>query len=433
MCAVGASWLTEDGHLSDPDSAGRGPLWGSLLRARCGATPARHRPPVAGTRCAHVASRTVHGVNIVHVVDGFGPTIGGIERQVDVLSSRQALDLPVTVLTAQRRPTGDTAHRRVLHLGRTDRSGTVAVLERLRPDVVHAHVSVVSPLATAVARAAQLQGIPTVLTVHSMWDRLRLPGGVWGRLARPGAGVSWTAVSEAAARHVRRVLPAVDVTVLPNVVETSSWAVARTITPVGDRPLRLVTVGRLARIKQVDRLVDALAASGAAREPHRITLDVLGDGPRRADLARAVHRAGLDGVVRLWGAATQEQVWEALAAADVFVAPAAREAFGIAAVEARASGLPVIGLAGSGLMDSVDDGVDGRLLTDHAALTRWLAAVRADPDGELFALRHHAAHHPGRHDPARGHDQARVLYRSLMRTGRAAGGVGPARRTTAVA
>jgi glycosyltransferase involved in cell wall biosynthesis len=66
--------------------------------------------------------------------------------------------------------------------------------------------------------------------------------------------------------------------------------------------------------------------------------------------------------VTLTGQLTRPQIATKFAAADLYIAPATLESFGIAALEARAAGLPVLGRCCTGLSDFVVDGVNGRLV-----------------------------------------------------------------------
>ncbi|HQH08645.1 MAG TPA: glycosyltransferase, partial [Phycicoccus sp.] len=79
---------------------------------------------------------------------------------------------------------------------------------------------------------------------------------------------------------------------------------------------------------------------------------------------------------RLTRPALRELHWDAHA----FVSMARLEAFGIAALEARTAGLPIVGLAGTGMDDFVHDGVEGLLATDDEDVARALARLATDPD-----------------------------------------------------
>ena len=97
---------------------------------------------------------------------------------------------------------------------------------------------------------------------------------------------------------------------------------------------------RLVPYKRVDLVVQAFNATG-------LPLVVIGDGPERQRLEAL---AGPN--VRLLGRLPQEQVNDWLASCRAYVY-AGLEDFGIAPVEAMASGAPVIGLGQGGLLDSV--------------------------------------------------------------------------------
>ena len=83
----------------------------------------------------------------------------------------------------------------------------------------------------------------------------------------------------------------------------------------------------------------------------------------------------LDDVVELVGRLTRDEIRELFSSADIFVAPANLESFGIAALEARCAGLPVVAKARTGIREFVEHGREGLLArsrprhgrTDHPA------------------------------------------------------------------
>src|SRR6185436_18348190 len=88
-------------------------------------------------------------------------------------------------------------------------------------------------------------------------------------------------------------------------------------------PGRVLTVARLVPGKGIDVLVEALAEldrRGVAAE-----LDVAGDGPDRDRLAEHIRARGLEGRMRLHGAASQERVRELLGRATAFCLPSLSE------------------------------------------------------------------------------------------------------------
>jgi glycosyltransferase involved in cell wall biosynthesis len=330
-------------------------------------------------------------VKIVHVTDSYLPTIGGIELHVHDLATRQRAaghDVAVAARTEAADAAGDVV-RRIDH----QRQGW---LLHEAPDVVHAHVSIVSPFALATARRAGRLGIPTVVTVHSLWSHVgRLPElarDVWGMRRWD---VTWSAVSDRAADPVRTVL-GVPVHILPNAVDLDRW------TPFGEtpdpEPPHVLSVMRLTGVKRAMPLVRTLAWVAARTE---LTATIVGDGPERARMQRHLRRHRLTDRVRLTGALERGEIRRELANASVFLAPAHRESFGIAALEARASGVPVVASARSGVATFIEHGTDGLLGDDDRDLAEQLLTLIAAP-----ALRTQIALHNRAVVPSFGWDQA---------------------------
>jgi glycosyltransferase involved in cell wall biosynthesis len=211
----------------------------------------------------------------------------------------------------------------------------------------------------------------------------------WGRWP-----VAWTAVSELAAAPLRRIVGRRGtVGILPNGVEPADWKVrpvvrdAREVLAVSvmrleprKRPLALLRTVRRAR----RRLPDGV----------RLRLVVVGEGPMRARLERLVRRHGLEADVELPGRLDRAGIRELYRRADVYVAPATLESFGIAALEARCAGLPVLARRRTGIADFVTPGVDGLLAGSDRAMARDLALVAADPGLRERLTRHNRSVRP---------------------------------------
>jgi glycosyltransferase involved in cell wall biosynthesis len=89
---------------------------------------------------------------------------------------------------------------------------------------------------------------------------------------------------------------------------------------------------------------------------------IVGDGPARADVEAAVAPLGANRVHFL-GQWEEHELPALYAAADLMVWPAINEAYGMALLEAQASGLPVVAGHSGGIPEIVRDGKTG-LLTD---------------------------------------------------------------------
>ncbi|NUR09905.1 MAG: glycosyltransferase, partial [Nocardioidaceae bacterium] len=198
-----------------------------------------------------------------------------------------------------------------------------------------------------------------------------------------GAPVHWSAVSRIAADQVARRVPRAPVHVLPNAVEVP----ARSGPRPADGTLRLVSTMRLAARKrplELLRIVDRLTRT--AEVPVHLT--VLGDGPLRPRAEQLVHRRRLHDHVHLAGRVDPPVVRRVLAESDVYVAPAVLESFGLAALEARSVGLPVVGLAATGLAEFVHEGVEGLLCDDDDGLLAGLLDLVRDPELRAWISEH---------------------------------------------
>ena len=115
------------------------------------------------------------------------------------------------------------------------------------------------------------------------------------------------------------------------------------------------------------------------RDDVPMRLIVIGDGPQRARLERRVHDLGMSGWVDLPGQLPRSEIRDVLAAADLYVAPAVLESFGIAALEARSAGLPVVAKACGGVGEFVTGGTEGVLATTDQDMARALSRLIESP------------------------------------------------------
>lgn len=352
---------------------------------------------------------TLGRVKIALLSDCYPPRTGGIESQVGDLA-RQLVRAghEVEVFTATSGAKGEHGgHVEVVDGIRVHRMGLrlpggipvnplapPEVRARLRHsafDVVHVHLGVVSPFAWDMARMATGMGVPTALTFHCLLDRAAPVMGPALR-AWTARGAVLSAVSGLAAKGVQQAVPGAPVAVLPNGIDPEDW-------PVGEvrphpRPLRVVTATRLAPRKRVGALLRVVEAAVARLGPGALTLDVYGDGPLRPLVRARIDRLGLDEVVALHGRISRTQLVDAYRGADAYLSPTRLEAFGIAALEARTAGLPVIARSDSGVREVVTDGISGLLAADDHGLVDAVVRLGADATLRTRMARHNATTGP---------------------------------------
>lgn len=163
-------------------------------------------------------------------------------------------------------------------------------------------------------------------------------------------------------------VPAERIRVLPPGIDLAGWQPVRRDT--GERPLRLLFVGGDFDRKGGNLLLEAVRRAPGSFELTLVTRDLTGELPPGAHVVRA--------------SPNSPELRAAYAWADVFVLPTRAECFGIATVEAMATGLPTIVGDVGGARDIVEDGVTGWLIEPTAgglatALSAALAARESLP------------------------------------------------------
>lgn len=149
-----------------------------------------------------------------------------------------------------------------------------------------------------------------------------------------------------------------------------------------DGTVRAVSVGRLENDKGLDVVLEALAI--ALRDDPRLRLEIIGDGPLRAELVAQAGSLGVSESVRFSGRLTREDIAAVLQRADLFVTGSRMETFGVAVAEAMACGVPVAACGAGSLPELITDGagivveIDDSIGLAHALLE--LARGEHDPE-----------------------------------------------------
>jgi glycosyltransferase involved in cell wall biosynthesis len=308
------------------------------------------------------------------------------------------LGVPWLAWPARRGPGGtrDEARR----LGRLARAR--------RPDVVHLHAS----KAGLAGRLALRGAVPTLFQPHA-WSWLAVEGAVRRAcIAWERAAARWTdlfvCVGAAEAEQGRAMRVPGRYAVVRNGVDLDRFRPAGDRAPDRRRAPLAVCVGRVTRQKGQDVLV---AAWRLVRERcPEAELVLVGEG----DLLPALRAAGTPGV-RFVGAVDDVRPW--LEAADLVVLPSRWEGLPLTALEALATGRPVVASAVPGLVEIVAPAV-GALVPpdDPAALAGALVPRLRDPS-LAAAEGAAAARHARQFDISRTFDRLAVATESLMPQG----------------
>ena len=137
----------------------------------------------------------------------------------------------------------------------------------------------------------------------------------------------------------------------PHPTELSDWVRKGSNDPV---------LLHMSNFRPVKRVQDVVEVFLKVREKMKVKLLMVGDGPELPEARRRLEHSPWVKDVRFLGAQPNSE--EIFPAADLFMMPSNAESFGLAALEALATGVPVIGAKVGGLTEVVQDGKTGRLL-----------------------------------------------------------------------
>ncbi len=268
------------------------------------------------------------------------------------------------------------------------------VIETYGVDVVHAHYAV--PHATAAVLAREMVEGPrpaVVTTLHGTDVTLIGIDRAYLRATRHAVNASdaVTAVSRHLRDHTLNELGVQrEVEVIPNAVDVERFR------PGPDPDLRRrfarddeMLLLHVSNFRPVKRTCDVVRTFAALRAERPVRLAMVGDGPERHKAAELARSLGVDDATTFVGAFPRIEAL--MRTADLFLLPSAQEAFGLVALEAMASGVPVVASDAGGLPEVVLDGATGRIVPvgDVDGFTR--AAGELLDDDELRARMGRAA------------------------------------------
>ncbi|MBV8586808.1 MAG: glycosyltransferase family 4 protein [Verrucomicrobia bacterium] len=272
---------------------------------------------------------------------------------------------------------------------------TVSHTRSWRPDLIHAHFVV--PTGVLAAAAGEFFHVPYVLTAH-LGD---VPGAIPDqtghlfRLVHPASKILWqradavTAVSAFSADLAAKAWdrPA---EIIPNGISLAD----RPPFPKSEsEPCRMIFVGRLNSQKNLSFLVTVLAQ--LRNLPWH--LEIVGDGPERADLESAVAQAQISDRVEFRGWLDQPDV--ALRQASVFLLPSSVEGLSLALLEALRTGTSIVASDIPAVRSVITNEKEGLLLpvNDQSAWIDALQKLLTNPSLRL-QLRQNAWHTAERFD-----------------------------------
>lgn len=222
--------------------------------------------------------------------------------------------------------------------------------EGFHPNIIHAHIYSAGLPAVLIGKRYHL---PVVITEQSSAFLRRSLSTVevlkarvafqWSELVLP--------VSFALQRAIQNYGIRAQFRVVPNAVDPGVFF-PRSDSDRDEKPRRLLFVGLLVPVKGVPYLLQALAILHRRREDWH--LDIVGDGPERANYEQLVAELGLADHITFHGVKSKRDVAGLMRQADLFVLPSVCETMGCVLLEAMASGLPIVATAVGGIVEVVD-------------------------------------------------------------------------------
>ncbi len=248
-------------------------------------------------------------------------------------------------------------------------------------DVVHAHWLIPQGVVQSFFKK------PYIVTGHG-GDVTSLNKGLFRylkkRCLRRAERVS--AVSNALKKQIQEICPSIVPTVISMGINIDEFGEQfRQENYFGQNNSKVILfVGRLAEKKGCTYLLDAMKYIDAL-------CVIVGDGPLKQDLQDQAKELNITNKIRFLGPKTHEELKYIYASSDIFVAPSItakdgdKEGLGLVILEAMASGLPVVASKSGGIVEIVQDGVNGLLFEEKDVLQMVDKITCIIDDQQLYA------------------------------------------------
>lgn len=315
---------------------------------------------------------------ILFIARAFPPTVGGMENFALRLSDALGAHADVSML--------------VNHWGKRGLplflpyafAEAVRRTRRVRFDAIHLADALPAPLGVMLKRAT---GLPVTASIHGL--DVTYPNRLYQTLVpRALVRLDMTMANSAATDEdlrarthgrARSIVIPLGVNPLPAADAAAAGELRRWTCISSEAPM-VLTVGRLIRRKGAAWF----AGNVLPHLPGDAVYAVVGTGPEDGAIREAARAAGVADRLRMLGSLGVEDLAAAYAAADVFVMPNVPvagdiEGFGLVALEAAASGLPVVASRLEGITEALRNGSNGALLPpgDATAYVGELSALLA--------------------------------------------------------
>ena len=203
-----------------------------------------------------------------------------------------------------------------------------------KPDILHAQVTI--PAGYAVSFIGKKYKIPVVVTEHASYfrDFFKEPYVKYTKYALEDN--YFTTVSKFMLQDLPSYITKMDV--IPNLVDTDKFNLPRKKI----KGLRIVSICAFRKGKRIEDLLAALNIIINEKRIKDVKLTIIGDGYLKEFYQNKCHELKLDSYVDFVGRKSKEEIIKILNQHNIFAIASVRETFCIPAIEALASGLPVV-------------------------------------------------------------------------------------------
>ncbi len=269
------------------------------------------------------------------------------------------------------------------------------VAESYDLDLLHVHYAIPHSIAAMLAQQmlAPIRRLPFITTLHGTditlvgADRSYFP--ITRFSIERSDGI--TCISEYLRKQTVEVFGvANEIRVIQNFVNCELYrpdpekAQAKRFAPDGEKLLI-----HISNFRPVKRVLDCIRVLAEVRKQTQAHLLMVGDGPDRGPAEQLARKLGIERHVSFLG--KQNHVERLLPLAHVLLLPSEMEAFGLAALEAMACGLPPVATRVGGVGELITDGVDGFLAPAGDIEAQALRAIELLTDERLYERMSHAA------------------------------------------
>ena len=216
-----------------------------------------------------------------------------------------------------------------------------------KPDILHAMVTI--PAGYATCKLGKKYNIPVVVTEHSSYYQRFFEGDniKYGDYVMNNS--YYTTVSKYMADWIKSKYDNCDI--LPNLVDVDKYMLPRKKI----EGLKLITISGLRRRKYIDNTIEALKTIIEEKNIQNASLTVVGDGQDEEFFKNRCHELDMDNYVNFVGRKNKDQVAKLLSEHNIYVVSSDTETFCIPAIEAFASGIPVVSTKCNGPEEFIDD------------------------------------------------------------------------------